>query len=107
MPELPDPLSLATSLLTNNYRKFICPITTAAIGTNSVAGEARSPNSSWREKRSGKFLDVGCGLGFFIDGIKQHSNWEVYGVEFSLRMPPTLRAIELGLNVRQGELVGR
>ena len=56
------------------------------------------------KKAQGKFLDVGCGLGFFIDGIKQHSNWEVYGVEFSQKAADFARE-ELGLNVRQGELV--
>ena len=32
-----------------------------------------------RWKSAGKFLDVGCATGFFIHGIKQHSQWEVYG----------------------------
>jgi SAM-dependent methyltransferase len=31
----------------------------------------------------GRLLDIGCGLGFFINGIRQSSGWEVYGVEFS------------------------
>ena len=55
-------------------------------------------------KAHGKFLDVGCGLGFFIDGIKQNSNWEVFGVEFSEGAADFARN-QLGLNVRQGELV--
>jgi SAM-dependent methyltransferase len=51
----------------------------------------------------GRFLDVGCGLGFFLDGIRRHSAWKVCGVEFS----PSAVAYanrELELDVRQGEL---
>lgn len=55
-------------------------------------------------KPPGKFLDVGCGLGFFIMGIKQNSNWEVYGVEFAAAAVDFARN-ELGLDVRRGELV--
>jgi SAM-dependent methyltransferase len=51
----------------------------------------------------GRFLDVGCGLGFFIDGIRKHSRWEVSGVEFSEKAVEFARR-ELGLDVRQGEL---
>ncbi|HEX5000739.1 MAG TPA: class I SAM-dependent methyltransferase [Terriglobia bacterium] len=31
----------------------------------------------------GRFLDVGCAAGFFINGLRAVSGWEVYGVEFS------------------------
>lgn len=54
-------------------------------------------------KKQGKFLDVGCGLGFFIDGIRKHSKWEVYGVEFGIDAAEFARET-LGLDVRQGEL---
>jgi 2-polyprenyl-3-methyl-5-hydroxy-6-metoxy-1,4-benzoquinol methylase len=33
--------------------------------------------------RSGRFLDMGCGLGFFLKAIAVHSNWEAYGCEIS------------------------
>lgn len=56
-----------------------------------------------RGMRPGKFLDVGCGLGFFIDGIRNHSGWEVCGVEFSDQAVEFARR-ELKLDVRQGEL---
>lgn len=54
-------------------------------------------------KAPGKFLDVGCGLGFFIEGIKKHSVWEVYGVEITAEASGFARN-KLGLDVRQGEL---
>lgn len=55
-------------------------------------------------KKGGRFLDVGCGLGFFIEGIRKNSNWEVYGVEFTAGATDFARG-QLGLDVRQGELV--
>ena len=56
-----------------------------------------------RGREPGKFLDVGCGLGYFIDGVRKNSGWEVYGVEFSESAVEYARR-ELGLDVRQGEL---
>jgi SAM-dependent methyltransferase len=53
----------------------------------------------------GKFLDVGCSLGFFINGIHQSSGWGVYGVEIS---PEAVAFAQdkLNLDVRLGELSG-
>lgn len=51
----------------------------------------------------GKFLDVGCGLGFFISGVRQSSRWEVYGVEISPEAVAFARE-KLNLDVRCGEL---
>ncbi len=51
----------------------------------------------------GKFLDVGCGLGFFMEGVRENSDWEVYGVEFAAAAVDYARN-ELGLDVRRGEL---
>jgi SAM-dependent methyltransferase len=51
----------------------------------------------------GRFLDVGCGLGFFIDSVRRHTNWQVYGVEFAPEAVAYARE-ELGLDVRQGDL---
>ncbi len=57
----------------------------------------------WRKK--GKFLDVGCAAGFFIRGIREHSAWEVYGIDFGESAVRYARE-ELGLEVRLGELAG-
>lgn len=51
----------------------------------------------------GRFLDVGCGLGYFIEGIRERSAWDVCGVEFSPLAVEYARR-ELGLDVRQGDL---
>jgi len=57
--------------------------------------------SRWRE--TGRFLDVGCATGFFINGIRKHSGWEVHGVDFGEAAIRYARN-ELGLDVKQGEL---
>jgi SAM-dependent methyltransferase len=54
-------------------------------------------------KAPGKFLDVGCGLGFFLEGIKKHSKWDVYGVEIAAKAANFAKD-KLGLDVHQGEL---
>ena len=33
--------------------------------------------------RSGRLLDMGCGLGFFLKAMEPYSNWETYGSEIS------------------------
>jgi SAM-dependent methyltransferase len=53
---------------------------------------------------AGRFLDVGCGLGYFIEGIRRHSGWHVSGVEFSSAAVAHARG-RLQLDVREGELV--
>jgi SAM-dependent methyltransferase len=57
-----------------------------------------------RLKPEGNFLDVGCATGFFIHGIKQNSDWNVYGVEFSGEAIRFARD-ELGLAVKEGGLL--
>ncbi|MEN8006092.1 MAG: class I SAM-dependent methyltransferase [Candidatus Krumholzibacteriota bacterium] len=52
---------------------------------------------------TGRFLDVGCATGFFLNGIRQSTDWEVHGVEFSPDAAAYARD-ELGLDVRQGDL---
>lgn len=54
-------------------------------------------------KQAGKFLDVGCATGFFINGIQNHSQWEVYGTDFGESAVRFARS-KLGLDVRQGDL---
>jgi SAM-dependent methyltransferase len=49
----------------------------------------------------GRFLDVGCGAGFYLYRLKQWG-WNVYGVEPSER--GFKQAKKLGLDVRHGEL---
>lgn len=56
-----------------------------------------------RFKKKGNFLDVGCALGYFISGIKDHSDWDVWGVEFGEAGAGHAKN-ELGLDVFQGEL---
>src|SRR5262245_54287248 len=56
-----------------------------------------------RWKPGGRFLDVGCATGYFLHGIKMHSDWEVHGVEFSASAARFARE-QLHLNVRPGEL---
>ncbi len=51
----------------------------------------------------GKFLDIGCALGYFICGIKWHSDWEVYGIEHS-KEAVRFACQKLRLDVKQGEL---
>ncbi len=63
-----------------------------------VFGRAMLPRNS-----SGKFLDVGCGLGFFIDGVRQSSRWDVFGVEVSPEAVSFARD-KLNLNVSCGDL---
>lgn len=55
-------------------------------------------------KPSGNFLDVGCATGFFINGIKKHSNWDVYGTDFSADAVKFAKD-KLNLNVRSGDLI--
>ena len=50
----------------------------------------------------GKFLDVGCSLGFFLNGVRQSSGWQVFGVEISPEATAFARD-KLGLDVRCGE----
>jgi len=54
-------------------------------------------------KPTGKFLDVGCATGFFIYGIKNHSQWEVTGTDFG-ESAVTFAKEKLGLNAYQGDL---
>jgi 2-polyprenyl-3-methyl-5-hydroxy-6-metoxy-1,4-benzoquinol methylase len=56
-----------------------------------------------RWKTTGKFLDVGCATGFFINGIKSHSDWEVFGIDFGESAVRFARNT-LHLNVKQGNL---
>jgi SAM-dependent methyltransferase len=54
------------------------------------------------KREPGNFLDVGCGLGFFIDGVRSHCKWHVFGVELAGAAVEFART-ELGLEVSQGE----
>jgi 2-polyprenyl-3-methyl-5-hydroxy-6-metoxy-1,4-benzoquinol methylase len=56
-----------------------------------------------RDLKPGKFLDVGCANGFFINGIRQNTDWEVYGVDFGSAAVRFARE-ELKLNVFPGDL---
>jgi SAM-dependent methyltransferase len=54
------------------------------------------------KREPGNFLDVGCGLGFFIDGVRSGCNWRVFGVELTAAAVEFART-ELGLEVIHGE----
>lgn len=56
-----------------------------------------------RGKKQGRFLDVGCATGFFINGIRQSSDWEVYGTDFGESAVRFARE-QLHLDVRYGDL---
>jgi len=58
-----------------------------------------------RWKKTGRFLDVGCATGFFINGIMKNSEWEVYGTDFGESAVRFARET-LRLNVKQGDLAG-
>lgn len=53
--------------------------------------------------QTGRFLDVGCATGFFLNGIKKSTEWDVHGVEFSPDAVQYART-ELGLPVQAGDL---
>lgn len=56
-----------------------------------------------RFKPSGRFLDVGCATGFFINGIRSRSPWSVHGVEMG-EQAASYAKDTLGLDVHQGSL---
>jgi 2-polyprenyl-3-methyl-5-hydroxy-6-metoxy-1,4-benzoquinol methylase len=56
-----------------------------------------------RNLKPGKFLDVGCANGFFINGIRQNTDWKVYGVDFGSAAVRFARE-ELKLDVLAGDL---
>lgn len=66
-------------------------------GKGRVFGRAMLPGST------GRFLDVGCSLGYFLDGVRQSSRWSVYGVEVSAEAVFFARE-KLNLDVSCGEL---
>ncbi|HTR80427.1 MAG TPA: class I SAM-dependent methyltransferase [Bacteroidota bacterium] len=56
-----------------------------------------------RWKTNGRFIDVGCATGFFLNGIKNNSQWEVYGTDFGESAVRYAHDV-LHLNVVQGDL---
>jgi len=52
-----------------------------------------------RIKDKGRFLDVGCATGFFINGIRQNCDWEVFGLETGSGAAAYARK-EMGLKVK-------
>lgn len=53
--------------------------------------------------RSGRLLDMGCGLGFFVKGVSSYENWQAYGCEIS---PVAVRYAREKLNL-QNVICGR
>lgn len=58
-----------------------------------------------RIKETGNFLDVGCATGFFINGLRKHCRWNVFGTDFGGPAVRFAREV-LGLDVRPGDLAG-
>ena len=54
-------------------------------------------------RKNGKYLEVGCSLGYFLDGIRSACDWQVCGIEFGAESVAHARDV-LNLDVRQGEL---
>jgi 2-polyprenyl-3-methyl-5-hydroxy-6-metoxy-1,4-benzoquinol methylase len=52
-------------------------------------------------RKTGRLLDIGCGIGFFLDEAKKRG-WEVYGTEYSERLIGLLR--EKGITIHEGQL---
>jgi 2-polyprenyl-3-methyl-5-hydroxy-6-metoxy-1,4-benzoquinol methylase len=52
-------------------------------------------------RQTGRLLDIGCGIGFFLDEAKKRG-WEVYGTEYSERLIGLLR--EKGITIHEGQL---
>ncbi len=67
-------------------------------GKGRVFGRAMLPQDA-----KGNFLDVGCSLGHFLSGIRQSSQWDVFGVEVSPEAVAFARE-KLNLDVSCGEL---
>ena len=55
-------------------------------------------------RKSNRLLDVGCGIGLFLEMAKERS-WEVYGTEFSDRAVAI--CAEKGISMQQGPLDSR
>jgi 2-polyprenyl-3-methyl-5-hydroxy-6-metoxy-1,4-benzoquinol methylase len=66
-------------------------------------GKGMAFAKKYLDKKTGKFLDVGCATGFFINGIRASSDWEVFGVDFG-KAAVKFASEELGLNVVAGDL---
>jgi 2-polyprenyl-3-methyl-5-hydroxy-6-metoxy-1,4-benzoquinol methylase len=66
-------------------------------------GKGMAFAKKYLDKKGGKFLDVGCATGFFINGIRASSRWEVFGVDFG-KAAVKFAGEELGLNVVAGDL---
>jgi SAM-dependent methyltransferase len=56
----------------------------------------------WAGQEQGRLLDVGCGAGYFLSGMRRHG-WEVSGLEVS-RRAAQIAERDYGLEVRVGEL---
>lgn len=52
-------------------------------------------------RKSNKILDVGCGMGFFLDAAKERG-WKVYGTEYSAKAIERCRA--KGIDMKEGVL---
>jgi len=65
-------------------------------------GVAKRCRMITRRKRPGRILDVGCGVGHFLNGMKQRG-WQAFGTEVSARAAAYARE-RFGLKVFVGQL---
>jgi SAM-dependent methyltransferase len=66
-------------------------------------GMRRRNRAIARFQREGRLLDVGCATGQFLDAMRRHGGWEVFGVE-PVPAPAAFAREQFGINVFTGTL---
>ncbi len=95
MQQIPSPEELAAHYNTYSYdrEQYLSPITIK--NYNILLDEFE------KYRRYNRLLDVGCGMGFFLEQAKKRG-WEVYGTEYSPKAIEINRA--KGINMIAGQL---
>ncbi len=74
---VPDPEAIARCYPHSYFRDFFKQYWKDYYKGRAVAGSI----AAW--KTSGSFLDVGCALGTLLAGVRDYSQWKVFGLEYS------------------------